>query len=135
MELTVNQSPVLEKTRELCQAIVDQPGFADMIAKTNAFMDDPEAQALYSRVLNLQESLQSRQQSGQSLTEDEIKEFEKERDALISHPVAGAFLDAQQDIQTAQQTVTKYVTRTFELGRVPNEDDFQSCCSGGCSCG
>lgn len=134
MELTVNSSPILDKTLELCETIVGQPTFADMNAKRETFMEDTDAQDLYHRVIGLQEALQQKQQAGNMLTEEEIAKFEEQRDALLAHPVAGAFLDAQNDMQAAQQTVIRYVTKTFEIGRVPGEDDFQSCGSG-CSCG
>ena len=52
----------------------------------------------------------------------------------LNNPVAKGFLDAQQQMQRVQSSVTKYVTKTFELGRVPEPDDFNTC-GHGCSCG
>jgi hypothetical protein len=70
---------------------------------------------------------------GMPLSNDEILEFEKHRDALVNNPVAKGFLDAQQQMQTVQESVGQYVAKTFELGRLPSEEDFSSCGSG-CGC-
>jgi hypothetical protein len=43
------------------------------------------------------------------------------------------FLDAQQEIQSLRQDITQYITKTFELGRVPAPEDLSSC-GHGCSC-
>jgi hypothetical protein len=52
----------------------------------------------------------------------------------MGNPVARGFLDAQQQMQSVKSSVTKYVSKTLELGRVPSEDDFESC-GPSCSCG
>ncbi len=135
MKIADRETPVIEKTKELCEAIVAQPGFSAMIKNIEAFYEDPEAQQLYEEVVELQESLRSKQENGQRLSDKDIAGFESSRDKLLAHPVAGAYLEAQNQIHSAQKKITQYVTRTFELGRVPTESDFQGCCGGGCSCG
>jgi hypothetical protein len=49
-------------------------------------------------------------------------------------PVAENFIKAQQQMHKIEKTVSQYVRKTFELGRIPGEDDFPR---GGCgpSCG
>ena len=134
MPTELDGTVVLEKTRELCQTIVDQPEFQQMRQQLNAFMADETAREQYQLVVEKSERLQHKQQTGQPLTNEEIGEFEADRDQLLKNPVARDFLDAQQQMQRVQTSVTQYVTKTFELGRVPEPDDFQSC-GHGCSCG
>ncbi len=134
--LTAEETPVLTKTRELCEAIVEQPGFQELIGKIDAFTQNEEIRAQYDNVLQKQELLQRKQQSGQELSDEEIADFEKERDALLQNPVANGFMEAQNEMRNVQQSVLQYVTKTFEIGRVPTEEDIAACaCGGGCSCG
>jgi cell fate (sporulation/competence/biofilm development) regulator YlbF (YheA/YmcA/DUF963 family) len=84
-------------------------------------------------VVQKSEALQQKQQMGEALTHEEIQAFETDREALASNPVARDFLDAQQQMHHVQDAVTKYVTKTFELGRLPVAEDLASC-GAGCSC-
>jgi hypothetical protein len=45
-------------------------------------------------------------------------------------------MEAQDEAFKMRDQVAKYVGKTFELGRVPGEDDFEGeCCNeGGCGC-
>jgi cell fate (sporulation/competence/biofilm development) regulator YlbF (YheA/YmcA/DUF963 family) len=132
---TVSGSAViLEKTRELCQTIVDQPEFKQIRARIDAFLADAQARLLYETVLERGELLQQKQRAGLPLTQEEIDEFETSRELLLNNPVARAFLEAQRQIQQVQSAVTQWVTKTYEIGRVPTEEDMSDCGSG-CSCG
>jgi cell fate (sporulation/competence/biofilm development) regulator YlbF (YheA/YmcA/DUF963 family) len=134
MQTEVSGTAILDKTLELCQTIVDQPEFREMRQRIDAFMADEKARQQYETVVSKSERLQHKQQSGQSLSPEEITDFESDRDALMNNTVARGFLDAQQQMQQIQGSVTKYVHKTFEIGRVPEEGDFESC-GHGCSCG
>jgi cell fate (sporulation/competence/biofilm development) regulator YlbF (YheA/YmcA/DUF963 family) len=135
MQLGAQTTPIIEKTKELCRTIVTQPEFETLIQRVEAFNNDFDAQLLYQKVSQMQDELVQRQRSGEQLAEEDIQTFETHRDELINHPTARNFLEAQQQISQVRQTITQYVTRTFELGRVPEENDFGACCGGGCSCG
>ncbi len=114
-----------QRTIDLCQAILDQPNFQSIRQRIDAFQGDVQAQDLY-RVLNEnREALEEKQRNGQTLTDEDIAGFEKRRDAFLANGVAMAFVDAQQTIQRVRSSVGQYVTRTFELGRVPTEDDLK----------
>ena len=134
MQTEVNGTAILDKTLELCQTIVDQPEFQEMRQRIDAFMADEKAREQYETVVSKSERLQHKQQIGQSLSPEEITDFESDRDALMNNAVARGFLDAQQEMQQIQGSVTKYVHKTFEIGRVPEEGDFENC-GHGCSCG
>ena len=126
---------IVEKTRELCQTIVAQPEFQSIRNRIDAFMADEKAKTQYQNVMEKGEMLQQKQQMGVALTPDEISDFEKNRDALVSNPVARDFIDAQQAMQKVQESVGQYVAKTFELGRAPTDQDFDSgSCGSGCGC-
>jgi len=127
-------SIIVQKTRELCQTIVEQPEFQSIRQRIDTFMADDVAKVQYQTVVEKGEMLQHKQQMGLPMSAEEISEFEKNRDALVNNPVARDFLDAQQAMQKVQESVGQYVAKTFELGRPPSEEDFHGCGSGcGCS--
>jgi hypothetical protein len=69
------------------------------------------------------------------MTGEEVTEFEKERETLLNNRVAKSFLEAQETMHDIESSVSQYVHKTFELGRVPTSDDFDSgSCGEGCGC-
>jgi cell fate (sporulation/competence/biofilm development) regulator YlbF (YheA/YmcA/DUF963 family) len=124
-----------EKTRELCQTIVDQPEMASIRRRIDAFMADAGARGQYETVMTKGNSLHEKQHNGQTLDGVEIADFEKHRDDLLKNPAARGFLDAQEELHTLQHSIQKQVSKTFELGRVPTEADFEEgSCGSGCGC-
>jgi cell fate (sporulation/competence/biofilm development) regulator YlbF (YheA/YmcA/DUF963 family) len=133
--MTAQDTVVLEKTRELCETLVSQPEFKEIRQRIDAFMADEDAKSQYQQVVEKGEMLQHKQQMGMPLTADEITEFEKQRDTLVNNPLARGFLDAQQEMHKVQESVGQYVAKTFELGRIPTEQDFDSgSCGPSCGC-
>lgn len=129
-------SPVLEKTRELCEVILAQPEFGAMRRQLDAFMADEEVQTAYRDLSELGASLQEKHRHGVAPEASEIEDFERRRETFLQSPTARGFLEAQQTMQQVRDTITRYVTRTFELGRMPSSEDFHSCgCGSGCGCG
>jgi cell fate (sporulation/competence/biofilm development) regulator YlbF (YheA/YmcA/DUF963 family) len=135
MSTQVADTVITQKTRELCQTIVDQPEFENIRKRIDTFMADEGAKLQYQTVMEKGEMLQHKQQMALPMTAEEISDFEKSRDALVNNPVARDFLDAQQAMQKVQESVGQYVSKTFELGRAPTEEDFSSgSCGSGCGC-
>jgi cell fate (sporulation/competence/biofilm development) regulator YlbF (YheA/YmcA/DUF963 family) len=135
MQILAEESVIIGKTRELCQVILDQPEFESIRRQMEAFLADENTQSLYQLLSEKGELLQSKQQQGQPLTEEEVTEFEAQREKFINNPVAQGFIQAQQEMQKVQESVTRYVTKTFELGRVPDQDDISGgSCGSGCGC-
>jgi len=135
MSTTTTEDAILQKTRELCQTIVDQPEFQALRSQVDAFLASEESKQQYQLVMEKGEALQQKQQMGMPLSNDEIAEFEKHRESLINNPIARAFLDAQQEMHKVQESVGQYVAKTFELGRMPSPDDFSSgSCGPSCGC-
>ena len=132
---TTTEDAVLQKTKELCQTIVEQPQFQSLRRQVEAFMASEESKQQYQLVMEKGEALQQKQQMGAPLSHDEIAEFEKQRETLINNPVARGFLDAQQEMHKVQESVGQYISKTLELGRIPTSDDFSSgSCGHGCGC-
>jgi cell fate (sporulation/competence/biofilm development) regulator YlbF (YheA/YmcA/DUF963 family) len=135
METTLQESRIIEKTRELCQAILEEPGYKKLRQQIETFIANPEAQNQYQVLSEKSEYLNHKQHQGLPLTGEEITEFESLRDRFMQNPVAQGFMQAQEELQRVHQSVSQYVSKTFELGRVPEESDFQGgSCGTGCGC-
>ena len=135
MEAITDNSIVLQKTRELCQAILDQPDFPMIRRQVDAFLADESIKVQYQELSDRGAMLQHKQQTGAPLDMAEIADFEKRREAFLKSPVAQGFLEAQQAVQTVQESVSQFVTKTFELGRMPQQEDFDNAsCGHGCGC-
>jgi len=136
IDLQTKDTPVIAKTKELCETILEQTKFQSLQQSIDTFRADNEARGVYEALIEKQQFLVEKQQSGHTLTEDEIEDFEKDREALLANPVANAYIDAHEQIQQLQSSITNYVSKTLELGRVPTEADLSSsgCCGGGCGC-
>ena len=140
--LQTEETPIVQKTRELCQTILDQPAYQSMRGSISTFLENRAAVQQYQSLCDRQDALQSKQEQGLPLTDEEIAEFEKEEQAFLDNPVASSFIDAQRQMQNIEKTITQFVRKTFELNRLPLESDMKSgggCCggsggSGGCGC-
>ena len=137
MAPTIEETLITQKTRELCQAILDEPSMRTVRERIDGFMADEKARAQYDGLVAKGQALQQKQQSSVPLTGEEISDFEQERDSLLKNPVARGFLDAQQELSEVRESIHKYVNKTLELGRLPAEEELsESCCNeGGCGCG
>jgi cell fate (sporulation/competence/biofilm development) regulator YlbF (YheA/YmcA/DUF963 family) len=132
---SIENEMLVQKTRDLCQAIVEQPEFKQIRERIDAFMANSEVQAQYQELTELGGTLRQKQQMGMSTDGPEFEQFEQKRQAFLGNPVANGFLEAQEHMHQMRETVNRYVTRTFELGRLPSSEDFQSCsCESGCGC-
>jgi cell fate (sporulation/competence/biofilm development) regulator YlbF (YheA/YmcA/DUF963 family) len=135
METITEETIVLQKTKELCQAILDQPNMQSARERIDAFMADEKSRAQYEDLMNRGQSLQQKQQSSTPPTGAEVAEFEKKREALLENTVARGFLDAQEELHSVSETVSQYVSKTLELGKVPTEEDLGGGgCGSGCGC-
>lgn len=135
MLLKTEDSPVITKTKELCETLLEQDSFHDIRRRIDAFAEDEAARAQYNKLCDMQEMLQAKDGQGEPLTDEEINHFEKEREALFANPVAHAFMEAQQELHKLQETVSQYISKTFKLGRLPTEDDFEKgACGPNCGC-
>jgi cell fate (sporulation/competence/biofilm development) regulator YlbF (YheA/YmcA/DUF963 family) len=123
------------KTRELCQAIIDQPEMISIRKRIDTFLSDPGARGQYKTVMSKGQALQEKQARSQPLKSVEIADFEKYRDALMQNSIARGFLDAQEELHAMQHSIQKSISKTIELGHIPTEADFDAgSCGEGCGC-
>jgi len=134
MNLLEDDSAVMTKTRDLCEAIANDSDYKSLLVKVETFLGNDEARLTYQSVQERGQELNQKQQSGLELAEAEIGEFESARTELLNNPVASDFLQAQQTLEALQSSVTRMVGMTLELGRVPTPEDIQQASGGGC-CG
>ena len=135
MTTTIEETSVIQKTKELCQAILDQPNMQSIRKRVDAFMADEKTRVQYDGLMSKGQALQQKQQTSMPLTGDEITEFETQRETLLNNPVARGFLDAQEELHEVQESIHQYVTKTLELGRIPTEEDLNGGgCGHGCGC-
>ena len=132
----MEETVISRKTRELCQAILDEPSVQALRQSIDSFMANDTARAQYDGVVAKGQALQQKQQMSVALTDEEIADFEQHRDALLKNPVARGFIDAQQELHEVKESIHKYVNKTIELGRLPSEEELsEGCCNhGGCGC-
>ena len=135
MTTQTEENLIIEKTKALCQTIVDQPRMTAIRRQIDSFMSDVNARGQYETVIHKGQALQEKQSKGGQLDGAEIADFEKHRDALLNNPVARGFLDAREELHEIQHSIQKYVSKTLELGRVPTAEDMaDQSCGDGCGC-
>ena len=134
MSIIAENSPVIAKTRELCEHIASDPTFLRLQEDVERFLNDDAARLQYQSVHERGEELHQKQHAGIQLSTAEIREFEAARTALLDNRVAQSFLMAQQELDLLQKEIRKYVGLTLELGHVPSADDLAEANGGGC-CG
>ena len=136
MPATIEETSITRKTRELCQALLEEPSMQALRQRIDAFMGDDKVRAQYDGLLSKGQALQQKQQAAVALTGEEISDFEQHRDSLLKNPVARAFIDAQEELHQVRESIKKYVNKTLELGRLPSEEDLSEGCCGneGCGC-
>jgi cell fate (sporulation/competence/biofilm development) regulator YlbF (YheA/YmcA/DUF963 family) len=135
MPTQIEENPVTQKTRELCQAIVDLPNLRAARQHIDAFLSNEKARAQYETLIAKGQALQEKQQNSVPLDGTEIADFEGHRETLLANPVARDFLDAQEELHDLQHSIQKYVSKTLETGRVPTAEDLgDGSCGHGCGC-
>ena len=127
--------PIKKGTDQLCESIVNQEGFKELYAKIDAFISDEKLKYEYSTLNERGALLQQKQQAGAEITEEEITAFEQLRTDFLDNKVADDFLAAQEEVQKVQDRIHQVIAKTFEVGRVPAQEDFDFCSDGFGDCG
>ena len=127
--------PIKQGTDQLCESIVNQKGFKELYAKIDAFISDEKLKYEYSTLNERGALLQQKQQAGAEITEEEITAFERLRTDFLDNKAATDFLAAQEEVQQVQDRIHQVIAKTFELGRVPAQEDFDFCSDGFGDCG
>jgi cell fate (sporulation/competence/biofilm development) regulator YlbF (YheA/YmcA/DUF963 family) len=112
MQMTTEESTIVRKTKELCQAMLEEPEFVEIRQRLDSFIANDEAKSQYQNLSEKGEYLQHKQQQGVELTPEEISEYETQREAFMKNPIARGFLAAQEEMNKVQQSVSEYVSKT-----------------------
>lgn len=135
MAITAEDSTIVQKTRELCQSILDHPDFQNVRKNIDLFLSDEKAKEAYQGLIERGEELHHKQHQGVKLSDQEVDAYQKQRDGVVNNPVTANFLRAQQEVNGIQESINKYLSKTFELGRVPKADEMEDgSCGHGCGC-
>ena len=134
MSAIAESTPVLDKTRELCESIVQDSNFKKLQQDVEAFLNDEQAKLSYQSVHQRGEELHQKQASGVELSKTEIKEFEDARESLLNNELVTKFLAAKQELESLQRMIGQHVGMTMEMGRVPSPEEVAHEMGGGC-CG
>jgi len=138
MRMTADDSSVMEKTKDLCAAIVEHPDFRLLQEKVEVFLGDESARLQFQSVQERGQDLHQKQHAGMELSEAEIRDWEAAREELTNNRVVRSFLQARQELEGVQKMIGSYVGMTMELGRVAEPEDFAAeeggCCCGGGGC-
>jgi len=130
----------MEKTRDLCAAIVGHADFGLLQEKVEEFLADDAARSQFQNVQELGEELHHKQHAGIELGETEVMEWEEARAGLTENDLVRSFLEARNQLESVQRSIGRYIGMTMELGRLPTADEIAvkegGCCGGhgGCGC-
>jgi cell fate (sporulation/competence/biofilm development) regulator YlbF (YheA/YmcA/DUF963 family) len=125
---------VVEKTRELCNTILAQPGMGNIRKSIDTFLADDKSREQYESLMAKGQALHEKQHRSLPLSGEEIGEFERQRETVLKNPVARGFLDAQEALHHLQEKVQTQISKTLELGRLPTTEDLEGSCGHGCGC-
>src|SRR4051812_48648317 len=103
MQTNIDESIVLTKTRELCESLLSAPDFEPVRRQIDTFMSNDVAKKQYQKVAEKMDTLNQKKNMGQEVSDAEIDEFNADREALVSNPVAKGFIEAQQEVQRMQE--------------------------------
>lgn len=128
-----------EKIRELCEALLQDDGVQGARERIEGFLQNPDATRSYARLANMGDALHQKQSQGIEITEAEGEAFESLRDEVMNNPAVQEFAEARSTLQEVEAMISAYVSRTFELGRVPTARDLNpggggGSCGTGCGC-
>lgn len=138
MSATIDSPALTLKVRELCEAILADASYQSLMGRVDAFLDNEAAKEQYRAATELGHELQQKQRAGMELEDAEVMLFEKQRDALFDNSTIREFIGAQRELGDMQTTLTAWIEKTMELGRLPEPEEIAEhgggCCGGG-GCG
>src|SRR5258708_1571620 len=134
MDTKAKESPITQRTMELCQAIAEQTDFQEVKGKIDAFMSNELLKYEYQQVNGLGDLLRMKQSQGLELKQEEVSQFETLREKFLNDPVAKGFLDAQEQLHQLHEVVGKFLNKNFELGRRPDYEDVHDGSCSDCGC-
>src|SRR3569833_2648483 len=104
---TTQDSLITDKTRDLCQAILDQPEMRSARQAIDKFVAADKARAQYEGLMAKGQALQQKQQRSEQLSGEEIAAFEKEREAVLNNPKTHNNQKTQEEMHHVHQSINQ----------------------------
>ncbi|MDF1816290.1 MAG: YlbF family regulator [Verrucomicrobiales bacterium] len=124
-----------EKTRELCQFILEDPAYAAASGSIDTFQESEEAQKIYRNWQQKAAELHHMHHEGKEPEQSDIVELERLKQVVMDNQIAADFVEAEDSVNDIFGTVMKMVQKTLQNGSIPTEDDLNECCgNSGCGC-
>ncbi len=134
-EIQAAPTTIEEKTRELCECIVEDAVFTSAQGKIEAFLGDDDAKTLYRDWQQQAEMLHQKHHQGEEASPEELAELKAREEKVMSHPVGADFVAAEDTMNRLFQSVTRMVQKTLQNGEVPSPEEMEECCgNSGCGC-
>ena len=132
MLVKLDTDAVTGKLADLCAGLLEQEGYKSMRKMIDRFAGDVDAITQYERFTERQEALQQKEAQGQEPAPEEISAYEQAELALYENEVIRQFMYAQRELSQLHEMVSKYLSLTIELNRLPEPDELKKA---GCGCG
>ena len=121
-----------EKVRDLCAFLAADDDFVAAQEQINAFEGDKDAQETYAAWQSTASEMQHRYQNeGVKPSAKQLSDLENLQKKVGENPVAANFVEANDLMNEMFSSVLKPVQKTFQLGRVPTEEELNECCGSG----
>ena len=92
--IIAQETPVVAKTKELCQTILDQPAYREIRKTVDDFLGNAQAVDHYRRLCDLQDLLRMKEDQGMEVTDSEMADYEKLEQEFLGNPLAQQFIEA-----------------------------------------
>jgi len=132
-----SSNAVAEKTKELCEAILEQAGYKESLAKVESFFTDESARDQYISFTELGQQLHQKQHAGEEITSEDEAKFQELQTAAMENATISDFMMAQQNLQVLNNEIATMVGKTIELGHLPTAEELGGggeSCGEGCGC-
>lgn len=137
MSIKIKTEEIVAHMEQVCTALLEQAAYQELRGMLERFSEDRAAIEQYEQFAQKQDTLQYKEDQGEMISEDEIKEYEEEELALYNNDTIREFLYAQEQFSKIHSLINQYIIKTIELGRLPQPRDikFNSSCGCGGNCG
>lgn len=121
---------VLEKARELGEAIANSKELKEMHLAEVAMLQNEEAKKILDEFQEKQRVFQKLQAAGNKLTESQKKEVTALEEKMVNNPLINNFLKKQQNFEKVLDELNKIIEEAIGSSYNTCEDGY---CSGNCN--
>lgn len=119
-------SPIVAQTRQLCQSILDDKQFQEIVGHIEFFNQNVHKFPEYLDFLELQGDLEEKRHNGEELTAEDRTAYETAFEKAMSNEDVATFVACQEQLDQLVEMVTGYVNETIDNGTIPEHDEVMS---------